>query len=161
MQYRIIDSSSLLTQTSNYTQIGLAFNLYSAEVLFNKGELLPNLFFHKKNNFVLGLSLIYLGQVQEGMAELEDATRQQATEEHSVIDEAIRDRGEGYTVFSIVRLKRYLFPLQTDWICSPLVSSTVHRRTSSGTPRPAIFLVKPYVTPHGDYGRMTGLSIGP
>ncbi len=51
--------------------------------------------------------------MQEGMAELEDATRQQATEEHSVIDEAIRDRGEGYTVFSIVRLMGYLFLLQS------------------------------------------------
>jgi hypothetical protein len=60
-----------------------------------------------------GLSLIYLGQIQEGMAELEDATRQQVTEEHSVIDEAIRDRGEGYTVFSIVRVEVCLFPLQS------------------------------------------------
>jgi len=71
-------------QSINYTQLGLAFTLFSAEVLFNKG-----------------LALIYLGQMQEGMAELQDATRQKATEEHSVIDEAIRDRGEGYTVFSI------------------------------------------------------------
>jgi hypothetical protein len=51
--------------------------------------------------------------MQEGMAELEDATRQQVTEEHSVIDEAIRDRGEGYTVFSIVRVKACLLPLQS------------------------------------------------
>ena len=51
--------------------------------------------------------------MQEGMAELADATRQQVTEEHSVIDEAIRDRGEGYTVFSIVRVKGCLFPLQS------------------------------------------------
>jgi len=50
----------------------------------------------------LGLSLIYLGQIQQGLAELEEAARQKATEEHNVIDEAIRDRGEGYTVFSIV-----------------------------------------------------------
>lgn len=71
-------------QSINYTQLGLAFKLYSSEVLFNKG-----------------LSLIYLGQMQEGMAELQDATNQKATEEHGVIDEAIRDRGEGYTVFSI------------------------------------------------------------
>jgi tetratricopeptide (TPR) repeat protein len=71
-------------ESINYTQLGLAFTLFSAEVLFNKG-----------------LSLIYLGQTQEGMTELEDASRQQSTEEHSVIDEAIRDRGEGYTVFSI------------------------------------------------------------
>jgi hypothetical protein len=94
--------------------------------------------------------LIYLGQMQEGMAELEDATRQQATEEHSVIDEAIRDRGEGYTVFSIVRLK-VTCPFQADWVCSPLVSSTVRQRTSSGTPRPVTFLAKQYVTLHGDY----------
>lgn len=56
------------------------------------------------SNSVPGLSLIYLGQMQEGMVELQDATNQKATEEHGVIDEAIRDRGEGYTVFSIVSL---------------------------------------------------------
>jgi len=71
-------------QSINYNQLGLAFTLYSAEVLFNRG-----------------LSLIYLGQMQEGMAELQEAMRQRATEEHGVIDEAIRDQGEGYTVFSI------------------------------------------------------------
>ncbi|KAI0052816.1 hypothetical protein FA95DRAFT_1553095 [Auriscalpium vulgare] len=71
-------------QSINYTQLGLAFNLYSAEVLFNKG-----------------LSLIYMGQLPEGMAELEDAASQKVTDDHGVIDEAIRDRGEGYTVFSI------------------------------------------------------------
>lgn len=71
----------------------------------------PSLFFNKRK--LLGLSLVYLGQVQEGMAELADATRQQVTEEHSVIDEAIRDRGQGYTVFSIVRVKACLFPLQS------------------------------------------------
>ena len=131
--------------SSNYTQLGLAFTLYSAEVLFNKGELSSNfiLFFVKKT--LSGLSLIYLGQMQEGMAELEDATRQQVTEEHSVIDEAIRDRGEGYTVFSIVRVTGYLFLFKVDWICSPLVSSIVLRRTSSGTPRPVTSLEKLYV----------------
>lgn len=71
-------------QSINYTQLGLAFTLFSSEVLFNKG-----------------LSLIYMGQSEEGMLELQDAARQKATEEHNVIDEAIRDRGEGYTVFSI------------------------------------------------------------
>jgi hypothetical protein len=59
---------------------------------------------------VPGLSLIYLNQVQQGMAELEDATRQKATDEHGVIDEAIRDRGEGYTVFSIVCLEILVLP---------------------------------------------------
>lgn len=83
--------------------------------------------------------------MQEGMAELEDATRQQVTEEHSVIDEAIRDRGEGYTVFSIVRVKDVYFLFRTDWIFSLLVSSTVRQRTSLRTPRPAISSEKLYV----------------
>jgi len=32
---------------------------------------------------------------------MEEARRDKATEEHTVIDDAIQDRGEGYTVFSI------------------------------------------------------------
>ena len=70
----------------NYEQLGLKFKLYSAEVLFNKG-----------------LTRIYLGQVDEGLRELQDARKEKATQEHNVIDDAIADRGEGYTVFSIVR----------------------------------------------------------
>jgi hypothetical protein len=72
---------------SNYEQLGLKFKLYSAEVLFNKG-----------------LAQIYLGKVQEGLADMEEARREKATEEHNVIDDAIQDRGEGYTVFSIVSM---------------------------------------------------------
>ncbi len=95
--------------SSNYTQLGLAFKLYSAEALFNKGysSLSPThpieFFFASLTRLLPGLSLIYLGRMEEGMSELQDATSQKATEEHGVIDEAIRDRGEGYTVFSIVR----------------------------------------------------------
>ena len=44
-----------------------------------------------------------MGQVQQGLAEMEEARREKATDEHNVIDDAIADRGEGYTVFSIVR----------------------------------------------------------
>jgi hypothetical protein len=32
---------------------------------------------------------------------MEEARREKATSEHAVIDDAIQDRGEGYTVFSI------------------------------------------------------------
>lgn len=71
-------------QAINYEQIGLKFKLFSAEVLFNKG-----------------LSHIYLGYPTEGLAEMEDARNQKVTDEHNVIDDAIRDRGERYTVFSI------------------------------------------------------------
>jgi len=71
-------------QAINYEQLGLKFLLYSAEILFNKG-----------------LSQIYLGRTREGLADMEEARNEKATEEHNVIDDAINDRGEGYTVFSI------------------------------------------------------------
>ncbi|KAF9228339.1 hypothetical protein BS17DRAFT_692483 [Gyrodon lividus] len=71
-------------QAINYEQIGLKFKLFSAEVLFNKG-----------------LSQIYFGYPQEGMYDLDEARKEKVTEEHDVINDAIRDRGEGYTVFSI------------------------------------------------------------
>ncbi|KAI0629088.1 hypothetical protein C8Q77DRAFT_334363 [Trametes polyzona] len=80
-------SSALLylrgNQYINYEQLGLKFKLFSAEVLFNRG-----------------LTQIYMGNAQ-GLADMEDARREKATEEHGVIDDAIQDRGEGYTVFSI------------------------------------------------------------
>lgn len=59
--------------------------MFSAEVLFNKG-----------------LTHIYLGNARDGLADMEDARRDKATDEHNVIDDAIADQGEGYTVFSIV-----------------------------------------------------------
>lgn len=71
-------------QAINYEQLGLKFKLYSAEVLFNKG-----------------LCQIYMGQVNEGLQDLGEASQEKSTPEHSVIDDAIQDRGEGYTVFSI------------------------------------------------------------
>ncbi|EJD07981.1 uncharacterized protein FOMMEDRAFT_101396 [Fomitiporia mediterranea MF3/22] len=71
-------------QAINYEQLGLKFKLFSAEVLFNKG-----------------LSQIYLGNVDAGLMDMQDARGEKATDEHNVIDDAIADRGEGYTVFSI------------------------------------------------------------
>ncbi|KAL7413514.1 hypothetical protein BDY24DRAFT_388793 [Mrakia frigida] len=68
----------------NYEQLGLAFKLFSAEVLFNRG-----------------LCSINLGNEADGMNDLQDARKEKSTPEHDVIDEAIKDRGEGYTVFSI------------------------------------------------------------
>jgi hypothetical protein len=70
---------------SRYQQLGLKFILFAAEILFNKG-----------------LSQIYQGRAEQGMADLLAAQSIKATEEHDVIDEAIQNRGEGYTVFSIV-----------------------------------------------------------
>ncbi|EJT96671.1 hypothetical protein DACRYDRAFT_25512 [Dacryopinax primogenitus] len=71
-------------QAIMYEQLGLKFTLCSCEVLFNKG-----------------LCLVYLGQVDQGIAIMRQASLEKTTTEHSVIDEAIAARGIDYTVFSI------------------------------------------------------------
>lgn len=68
----------------DYAQLGLLFKLYSCEVLFNRG-----------------LCYIYLQQVDAGMQDLNYAVKEKVVEDHNVIDEAIREQAEGYTVFSI------------------------------------------------------------
>ena len=47
------------------------------------------------------------------MNDLKQARNEKVTEEHDVIDEAIRDRGDRYTVFSIVCSSSYFHP----WRC--------------------------------------------
>ena len=49
------------------------------------------------------------------MADLAEASADKVTTEHGVIDEAIQDRGQGYTVFSIVRS---IPPLPTEFTLS-------------------------------------------
>ncbi|KAK6909893.1 hypothetical protein I203_103919 [Kwoniella mangroviensis CBS 8507] len=71
-------------QTINYEQLGLDFRLYSCEVLFN-----------------CGLSKIYLGLMDSGISDLRDAQSQKMIKEHDVIDDAIRDGGSDYNVFSV------------------------------------------------------------
>ncbi|EFX02398.1 NADPH oxidase regulator [Grosmannia clavigera kw1407] len=68
----------------DYAQLGLLFKLYSCEVLFNRG-----------------LCYIYLQQKDAGMQDLSYAVKEKVVEDHNVIDEAIREEAEGYTVFSI------------------------------------------------------------
>ncbi|KAK1750635.1 putative nadph oxidase [Echria macrotheca] len=68
----------------NYDQLGLMFKLYSCEVLFNRG-----------------LCYIYLQQKEAGMQDLSYAAKEKMVEDHNVIDEAIKEEAEGYTVFSI------------------------------------------------------------
>ncbi|KAI2630526.1 tetratricopeptide [Xylaria nigripes] len=68
----------------DYAQLGLLFKLYSCEVLFNRG-----------------LCYIYLQQKEAGMNDLNYAVKEKVVEDHNVIDEAIREEAEGYTVFSI------------------------------------------------------------
>lgn len=61
---------------------------------------------------------------------MEEGRREKATDEHNVIDDAISDRGEGYTVFSIVR--PFLLPSTTLVLmsCSPSGFCTGRRRRS-------------------------------
>jgi hypothetical protein len=68
----------------DYDQLGLKFKLYSCEVLFNRG-----------------LCYIYDDQVELGMKDLEYAAKEKQVEDHNVIDEAILEKAEGYTVFSV------------------------------------------------------------
>ncbi|MCJ1320501.1 hypothetical protein MMC15_005841 [Xylographa vitiligo] len=68
----------------DYEQLGLKFKLFSCEVLFNRG-----------------LCYIYLRQKEAGMGDLSYAAKEKVTPDHEVIDDAIRENAEGYTVFSI------------------------------------------------------------
>ncbi|CAG8958626.1 hypothetical protein HYFRA_00009943 [Hymenoscyphus fraxineus] len=68
----------------DYAQLGLTFKLYSCEVLFNRG-----------------LCYIYLQQKEAGMQDFSFAVKEKVVEDHNVIDEAILEEAEGYTVFSI------------------------------------------------------------
>ncbi|KAL7626709.1 hypothetical protein AAE478_003483 [Parahypoxylon ruwenzoriense] len=68
----------------DYAQLGLLFKLYSCEVLFNRG-----------------LCYIYLQQKEAGLQDLNFAVKEKVVEDHNVIDEAIKEEAEGYTVFSI------------------------------------------------------------
>ena len=61
----------------DYDQLGLAFKLYSCEVLFNRG-----------------LCYIYDQQLELGMKDLEFAAKEKQVEDHNVIDEAIREQAE-------------------------------------------------------------------
>ncbi|KAI8084512.1 uncharacterized protein BX664DRAFT_299846 [Halteromyces radiatus] len=71
-------------QIINYQQLGLAFRLYACEVLFNRG-----------------ICRLYLGKIDAGLTDLYHAQKSKMTEEHDVIDQAVRERGKGYSVFSI------------------------------------------------------------
>ncbi len=68
----------------DYEQLGLKFKLYSCEVVFNRG-----------------LCFIYLQQKDAGMQDLIHASKEKRVPDHDVIDEAIKEHAEGYTVFSI------------------------------------------------------------
>ena len=61
----------------DYEQLGLKFKLFSCEVLFNRG-----------------LCYIYLQQKQTGLEDLNYAAKEKVTQDHDVIDEAIREEAD-------------------------------------------------------------------
>ncbi|KAI8137551.1 hypothetical protein BJV82DRAFT_718071 [Fennellomyces sp. T-0311] len=68
----------------NYHQLGLSFRLYECEVLFNRG-----------------ICQLYLGRIDAGLTDLYYAQKTKVTTEHDVIDEAVRERGKNFSVYSI------------------------------------------------------------
>jgi hypothetical protein len=93
--------------------------------------------FINQNKF---LSIGSSENVAVGLQDMAEAQKEKVTEEHNVIDEAIRDRGEGYTVFSIVSLC-FLGPL------SPF-KPPVLRRESGYTVHPSRKLVNLDIRSH-------------
>ena len=67
----------------DYEQLGLKFRLYSCEILFNRG-----------------LCSIYAGNTDEGMNDLEYASKEIQVEDHNVIIDAIAEQAA--VSFSIV-----------------------------------------------------------
>ncbi|OZJ05836.1 hypothetical protein BZG36_00905 [Bifiguratus adelaidae] len=68
----------------NYNQLGLSFRLYACEVLFNRG-----------------ICKLFINKIDAGLTDLYLAQKEKCTEEHEVIDQAVKDRGKGYSVYSI------------------------------------------------------------
>ncbi|GJJ73769.1 hypothetical protein EMPS_06127 [Entomortierella parvispora] len=68
----------------DYTQLGLDFKLYSCQVLLNRA-----------------LCYIELGEMDLGMTDLWRATREKQTKAHDILDQALRDKGQDCTVFTV------------------------------------------------------------
>ena len=68
----------------DYEQLGLKFKLYSCEVIFNRG-----------------LCYTYLQQEEAGMQDFSFAQKEKMTSDHDVIDDAIKEKAQGYVVFSM------------------------------------------------------------
>jgi len=80
---------------------------------------------------------------------MEEASKLKVIDEHNVIDDAIRDGGEGYTVFSIVG---YIPIFQSLYfmvnLSSLLECYTAHLRVNSRIQRVKIISGRPYVPPN-------------
>lgn len=68
----------------DYTQLGLDFKLYSCQVLFNRA-----------------LCYLELGEHDLAMTDMWRATREKQTKAHDMLDQALRDKGQDCTVFTV------------------------------------------------------------
>ncbi|KAF9142753.1 hypothetical protein BGX30_002289 [Mortierella sp. GBA39] len=68
----------------DYTQLGLDFKLYSCQVLFNRA-----------------LCYLELGEHDLAMTDMWRATREKQTKAHDLLDQALRDKGQNCTVFTV------------------------------------------------------------
>lgn len=68
----------------DYTQLGLDFKLYSCQVLFNRA-----------------LCYLELGEHDLAMTDMWRATREKQTKAHDLLDQALRDKGQDCTVFTV------------------------------------------------------------
>ena len=92
----------------DYEQLGLKFKLFSCEVLFNRG-----------------LCYIYLQQKQTGLEDLGYAAKEKVTQDHDVIEEAIREEADVHSclvwfdlIALTVRIGLYRL-LHSCWGCLP------------------------------------------
>ncbi|KAF9404677.1 hypothetical protein BGZ94_004013 [Podila epigama] len=68
----------------DYTQLGLDFKLFSCQVLFNRA-----------------LCYLELNETDLAMSDMWQATREKQTKEHDILDQALRDKGQDCTVFTV------------------------------------------------------------
>ena len=90
----------------NYDQLGLKYKLYSCTVLFNRG-----------------LCYTYMMQKAIGLQDLKFAAQEKVTEEHDVIDEAIRDDADVRRYPQDTHDSRLIFLASRDTQSSPLESA--------------------------------------
>ncbi|KAF8922764.1 hypothetical protein BGZ58_003814, partial [Dissophora ornata] len=68
----------------DYTQLNLDFKLFSCQVLFNRA-----------------LCYIEVGEMDLAMTDLWRATREKQNQDHDIFDQALRDKGQNCTVFTL------------------------------------------------------------
>ncbi|KAH8552061.1 hypothetical protein BGW37DRAFT_490542 [Umbelopsis sp. PMI_123] len=111
----------------NYGQLGLAFHLYACEVLFNRG-----------------ICRLYNNQTESGLKDLETANSMKLNNEHDIIENALKDEGKGYSIFSIPSKVLYRPPKsRLENMEMFAVAAEVHSEKSNGTRHNSVIMDRP------------------